>query len=81
MHTLVIDDDAKLRKSLRLALETMGHQVSDARDGREAEAVLARRAFDVAFQGSESPAHDLHDHRRAAGAVPHRTGRMRPART
>jgi two-component system, NtrC family, response regulator AlgB len=49
MQILVIDDDAKLRKSLRLALETMGHQVTDARDGREAEASLARRSFDVAF--------------------------------
>jgi NtrC-family two-component system response regulator AlgB len=49
MHILVIDDDAKLRKSLRLALETMGHQVSDARDRREAEALLSRRVFDVAM--------------------------------
>jgi NtrC-family two-component system response regulator AlgB len=49
MQILVIDDDTKLRKSLRLALETMGHQVTDARDGREAETALTRRPFDVAF--------------------------------
>jgi NtrC-family two-component system response regulator AlgB len=49
MHILVIDDDAKLRKSLRLALETMGHQVSEARDRRDAEGLLGRRVFDVAF--------------------------------
>jgi NtrC-family two-component system response regulator AlgB len=49
MHILVIDDDAKLRKSLRLALETMAHEVTDARDGKEAESFLARRTFDLAF--------------------------------
>jgi len=49
MNILVIDDDANLRKSLRLALETMSHRVSEARDGIQAQEMLNRVTFDVAF--------------------------------
>ncbi|HYV36824.1 MAG TPA: sigma-54 dependent transcriptional regulator, partial [Gemmataceae bacterium] len=49
MNILVIDDDANLRKSLRLALETMNHHVKEARDGSQAQAMLTQSAFDVAF--------------------------------
>jgi two-component system, NtrC family, response regulator AlgB len=49
MNVLVIDDDANLRKSLRLALETMKHRVSEARDSNQAQAQLGRAAFDVAL--------------------------------
>src|SRR5271156_5879986 len=49
MHILVIDDEASLRKSLRLALETMGHRVAEACDGDQAQDVLGRGLFEVAF--------------------------------
>jgi NtrC-family two-component system response regulator AlgB len=49
MNILVIDDDANLRKSLRLALETMGHRVSEARDTDQAQALIGHTTFDVAF--------------------------------
>jgi len=49
MHVLLIDDDASLRKSLRLALDTMNHRVSEARNGAEAQEILGHHLFDVAF--------------------------------
>ncbi len=49
MNILVIDDDVNLRKSLRLALETMHHRVTDASDGDQAKAQLNRTTFDLAF--------------------------------
>src|SRR5262245_6923865 len=49
MNSLLIDDDPKLRRSLRLALESMGHNVTEACDSAEAEDVLGHRRFDVAF--------------------------------
>lgn len=49
MHCLLIDDDANLRRSLRLALESMGHSVTDAADGAAAQDRLGHRMFEVAF--------------------------------
>src|SRR5262249_45697328 len=49
MHILIIDDDKNLRRSLRLALETLGHQVTEASDGEKASALLGHTMFDVAF--------------------------------
>lgn len=49
MHILLIDDDVDLRKSLRLALQTMGHRVSEARDGAQAQELLANGLFEIAF--------------------------------
>lgn len=49
MNILVIDDDASLRKSLRLALETMGHNITEAPDGDRARDCLSHSMFDVAF--------------------------------
>jgi NtrC-family two-component system response regulator AlgB len=49
MKLLLIDDDTALRKSLRLALEAMGHHVAEARDGEQARDLLALRLFDAAF--------------------------------
>jgi NtrC-family two-component system response regulator AlgB len=49
MNILLIDDDAHLRKSLRLALETLGHRVLEARDPGQAEEALGRSLFEVAF--------------------------------
>jgi NtrC-family two-component system response regulator AlgB len=49
MNILLIDDDAGLRKSLRLALETMNYSVSEAATGGEAQEILGHHMFDVAF--------------------------------
>lgn len=35
-HILLIDDEAPLREMLRTVLEQFGHEVTEARDGREA---------------------------------------------
>ncbi len=49
MNVLLIDDDASLRRSLRLALETMQHRVTEARNGDEAQVALSHERFDLAF--------------------------------
>jgi NtrC-family two-component system response regulator AlgB len=49
MKILLIDDEASLRRTLRITLETLGHHVTEARDGRGALEVLAHRSFDLAF--------------------------------
>src|SRR5580692_4044268 len=49
MHILVIDDDASLKKSLRLALETMSHTVAEASNGGQAQDILGHGLFDAAF--------------------------------
>jgi len=49
MNILVIDDDASLRRTLRVSLEVLGHKASEARDGAQALDLLARRPFEVAL--------------------------------
>lgn len=49
MNILLIDDDASLRKSLRLALETMDYKVTEACDGAQAQELLGHWLYDVAF--------------------------------
>jgi NtrC-family two-component system response regulator AlgB len=49
MNVLVIDDDASLRKTLRLTLEALGHRVAEADGSARAEELLGQRLFDVAF--------------------------------
>jgi NtrC-family two-component system response regulator AlgB len=49
MNILVIDDDASLRRTLRMSLQAFSHQAVEARDGGEALELLARRPFDVAL--------------------------------
>jgi two-component system, NtrC family, response regulator AlgB len=49
MNVLLIDDDVSLRKTLRLALETLGHHVTEAGDGGQAQHLLGQRLFDAAF--------------------------------
>src|SRR5205807_9346070 len=41
--------EASLRRTLRTALETMGHSVAEGRDGPQALELVGRRTFDVAF--------------------------------
>src|SRR4029077_12900377 len=49
MNILLIDDDQSLRKSIRLALETMNHRVTEASDGAQAQELLGHTLYDVAF--------------------------------
>src|SRR3569833_4122211 len=49
MNILVIVDDADLLKSLRLALETMDHRVTEAQDGTRAYECLTNGMFEVAL--------------------------------
>src|SRR5258708_5563163 len=49
MNILLIDDDQSLRKSIRLALETMNHRVTEAGDGTQAQEQLGHNMYDVAF--------------------------------
>ena len=49
MNILVIDDDASLRRTMRMSLEVLGHQSAEARDGAQALELLSRRTFDTAL--------------------------------
>jgi NtrC-family two-component system response regulator AlgB len=49
VNILLIDDEQSLRKSLRLALETMGHSVQEAGTGSQGRDLLGHHQFDVAF--------------------------------
>src|SRR5262245_7019769 len=49
MNLLLIDDDAPLRKSLRLALEAIGHDVAEARNADQARECLGHHLFDAAL--------------------------------
>ena len=49
MELLLIDDEASLRRTLRITLESMGHQVAEAGDRARALDQLGQRPFDVAF--------------------------------
>src|SRR5689334_9541679 len=46
---LVIDDEASLRRTLRTALESMGHRAAEAATGSQALDALRRQRFDAAF--------------------------------
>src|SRR5262245_23656299 len=49
MNLLLIDDEASLRRTLRLTLESMGHRVSETASGGQALRLLQGERFDVAF--------------------------------
>src|ERR1700689_3909194 len=49
LNVLIVDDDQSLRKTLRLALDTMGRNVSEAQSEAEALDLLGRRVFEVCF--------------------------------
>ena len=49
MNVLVIDDDASLRRTLRLSLELLGHNAVEVRDSAAALENLERQPFDVAL--------------------------------
>ena len=49
MNLLIIDDEPSLRRTLRTALEAMGHAVSETAAGPAALDLVALRRFDLAF--------------------------------
>jgi NtrC-family two-component system response regulator AlgB len=49
MHIVVIDDEASLRRTLRIALESMNHQVTEAPGAARALDLVGHRQFDVAL--------------------------------
>ena len=49
MNLLVIDDEVSLRRTLRTALESMGHRVAEAGTSAAALDALRRDRFDLAF--------------------------------
>jgi NtrC-family two-component system response regulator AlgB len=49
LNLLVIDDEGSLRRTLRTALESMGHRVADAATGTQGLDALRRQRFDLAF--------------------------------
>ncbi|MCY2995164.1 MAG: sigma-54 dependent transcriptional regulator [Planctomycetota bacterium] len=49
MNILVIDDDARLRRTLRMSLEVLGHRAVEARDGVQAVELLGRQPFEMAL--------------------------------
>src|SRR5712691_7071323 len=49
MDILLIDDEAGLRRTLRLTLESMSHRVLEAASGTQARELLNRHRFDIIF--------------------------------
>lgn len=49
MNLLLVDDEASLRRTLRLTLESMKHRVVDVAAGPPALAALSQERFDLAF--------------------------------
>jgi NtrC-family two-component system response regulator AlgB len=49
MNVLIIDDEPSLRRTLRTALEALGHRAAEAGDGPRALEVLGSGLFDLAF--------------------------------
>ena len=48
-HLLVIDDEASLRRTLRTALDSRGHRVTEAATAADALAAVRQQRFDLAF--------------------------------
>lgn len=49
MRSLIVDDEPNIRRTLRVALETMGHTVEEAATGADALRVLERQPCDAAL--------------------------------
>jgi NtrC-family two-component system response regulator AlgB len=49
MRVLIVDDEASIRKTTALAVETMGHEAVAAPSGARARAALAEGPFDACF--------------------------------
>jgi len=49
LNTLIVDDEANIRKTLAICLESRGHRVTAVSNGRDARAETERQVFDLAF--------------------------------
>ena len=49
MNMLIVDDEPTIRRTLKIALESMGHHVADAKDSAQALELVSHRPFEVAF--------------------------------
>src|SRR5262249_40064511 len=49
MHVLIVDDEPNIRRTLRVALEALGHEVAEATSGAQVLDLAGRRSFDVAL--------------------------------
>jgi NtrC-family two-component system response regulator AlgB len=49
MHLLLVDDEASLRRTMRTALESMGHGVEEASTSAQALERVKQSRFDLAF--------------------------------
>ena len=49
MEVLLIDDDASLRRTIRMTLDASGHHVTDVGSGAQALELLAGRSFGAAL--------------------------------
>jgi len=68
---LVVDDEAPFRALLRDVLEEAGHAVTEARDGAEAMALVARQEFDLILTDRRMPKVDGLELVRRLRARPH----------
>lgn len=49
LNVLIIDDEANIRKTLTVCLESRGHRVTAVSNGKDARAEADRQVFDLAF--------------------------------
>src|SRR3954469_4725454 len=49
MRVLIVDDEAGIRKTTRIAIETAGHEAAEAANGARALKALEEESFDVVF--------------------------------
>ncbi len=55
---LIIEDDPKFRKMLRLLLETSGHEITEAADGREGISIFSQNKVDLIITDIFMPEQD-----------------------
>ena len=72
---LVIDDEAEIRRSVRMILEYEGYEVIEASSGPEGVALAERETPDLVFLDIKMPGHGRA--RRAAADQGRRTSRCR----
>lgn len=58
MRVLVVDDEAGMREVVRLALEYLGAEAVEARDGLEALEILGQEKFDLVISDLRMPRMD-----------------------
>jgi NtrC-family two-component system response regulator AlgB len=49
LNVLIVDDEANIRKTLRVFLESRGHSVTSVSNGRDAQMEADRQVFDLVF--------------------------------